>query len=136
MTARFSFAANRSRQGPSQQRWIRSQASMGARLFAQRGARVISRKSLAEFCRLRRQRQAQSIPSCRQAKADMKVTVIERKDAQLLCVAGAPMVARQVIATIRNRPNFAIPFQSGMTSTIPYRGRQHANAARHRFRFD
>jgi hypothetical protein len=51
-----------------------------------------------------------SILSRRQANADMKVTVGERKDAQLMCVAGAPMVARQVIAAIRNRLNFHCPY--------------------------
>jgi hypothetical protein len=49
-----------------------------------------------------------SILSSRQAEADMKVSVSERKDAQLLCVAGAPMVARQVIAAIRN--SFHCPY--------------------------
>jgi hypothetical protein len=61
-----------------------------------------------------------SILSPRQAKADMKVAVGERNDAQLLFVAAAPMVARQVIAAIRNRLTFIahISFQSGMTSAM------------------
>jgi hypothetical protein len=61
-----------------------------------------------------------------QAKADMKVAIGERNDAQLLCVAGAPMVARSVIAAIRNRLTFIadISFQdmtSAMADPIPSR---------------
>jgi hypothetical protein len=49
----------------------------------------------------------------------MKVTVGERNDAQLLRVAGASMVARQVIAAIRNRlTHCRISFQSAMTSAM------------------